>query len=374
MAPDLSFISAPMVNQSDLPFRVLTRKYGATLTYTQMLIPERLINDQDYFEFHRRDLTTKIDGLETPVVVQLCGNDPQIVVEAGRKLQDCCDGIGVRLDLNLGCPQEAARDGHYGAYLLGQNDWPLVEEIVSAMSASFVVPVSTKIRLCQPQTKTLEFAERLERSGSSWITLHARTVSARRRRQGAADLSEVKRLKDSGKLHIPLISNGNVRVHTDLGDNLKYTGADGLMVGETLLGNPCIFTNKIPDPVDISLEYLNLCRTYANTIPISSVKTHVRHFVDFQCSRQTWFTTFRTALGNCATLDEIEHLLCRKVERWRGRPPREFNGTSDDESDGGVESLNDRKSVSESNFRFSKTGELPNLLDTDDLNLDLGLS
>jgi len=95
MTPDLSFVAAPMVNQSDLPFRVLTRKYGATLAYTQMLIPEKLINEVEYLESHRRDLTTKIDGLETPVVVQLCGNDPQTVVEAGRKLQDCCDGIGV---------------------------------------------------------------------------------------------------------------------------------------------------------------------------------------------------------------------------------------------------------------------------------------
>ncbi|KAK7435523.1 hypothetical protein VKT23_019645 [Stygiomarasmius scandens] len=369
MTPDLSFVAAPMVNQSDLPFRVLTRKYGATLAYTQMLIPEKLINEVEYLESHRRDLTTRIDGLETPVVVQLCGNDPQTVVEAGRKLQDCCDGI----DLNLGCPQEAARDGHYGAYLLGQKDWPLVETIVSAMSTSFLVPVSTKIRLCQPQAKTLDFAERLEASGSEWITLHARTVSARRRRQGAADLSEVKRLKGSGKLHVPIISNGNVRVHTDLAENLQYTGADGLMVGETLLGNPCLFANKVPDPVDISLEYLNLCQIYANIAPIPSVRTHVRHFVDFQCSRRPWYAKFRTALGNCNTLDEIEHLLCRKVERWRGRPPREFGNASDDESDDDVENLNGNREL-QNHSRLVKKGGATDILDSSDLNLDLDLS
>lgn len=106
------------------------------------------------------------------------------------------------------------------------------------MAQSFTVPVSTKIRLCQPSTKTVEFAERLQASGSSWITLHARTVSSRRRRQGAADLSEVKKLKESERLTIPVVSNGNVRVFDDLAKNLDYTGADGLMVGETLLGNP----------------------------------------------------------------------------------------------------------------------------------------
>ena len=104
------------------------------------------------------------------------------------------------------------------------------------MSHSFTVPVSTKLRLCQPASKTLDFAKRLEASGASWITLHARHVSARRRRQGAADLTEIKRLKDN--LRVPVVSNGNVRVWDDVQENQKFTGADGIMVGETLLGNP----------------------------------------------------------------------------------------------------------------------------------------
>ncbi|KAL0577199.1 hypothetical protein V5O48_004797 [Marasmius crinis-equi] len=218
-----------------------------------MLNPEQILSDQEYLEFHRRDLAMR---REEPVVVQLCGNDPQVVVEAGKKLQDLCQGIGEDLalpcetvandcyslpsylDLNLGCPQQAAQEGHFGAYLLAQKDWPLVETIVSSMAHSFITPVSTKIRLCQPAEKTLDFVERLQAQGSAWVTLHARTVSARRRRQGAADLSQVKRIKDSPAIHVPIISNGNVRCFSDLSQNLSLTGADGLMVGETLLGNP----------------------------------------------------------------------------------------------------------------------------------------
>lgn len=79
-----------MVNQSDLPFRMLVRKYGATLAYTQMLHPEKLLNDRDYLEINRRCLTDK------SVVVQLCGNDPETVVQGGKKLQDLCDGIGLQ--------------------------------------------------------------------------------------------------------------------------------------------------------------------------------------------------------------------------------------------------------------------------------------
>lgn len=92
----LKFIAAPMVNQSDLPFRILVRKYGATSTYTQMLVPDKLLNDQEYLEYHLRDLSTKfdVDATEHPVVVQLCGHDPDTIVQAGRKLQHLCDGIG----------------------------------------------------------------------------------------------------------------------------------------------------------------------------------------------------------------------------------------------------------------------------------------
>ena len=130
------------------------------------------------------------------------------------------------------------------------------------MSQSFTVPVSAKLRLCQPPPKTADFAQRLELAGASWIALHARTVSARRRRQGAANLEEVVRLKKH--LRIPVISNGNVRIFDDLQANLDFTGADGLMVGETLLGNPwsvsCNYrfqrsTYHLADPVILN-QYL----------------------------------------------------------------------------------------------------------------------
>jgi tRNA-dihydrouridine synthase 1 len=91
----LSRIAAPMVNQSELPFRTLVQRYDATLAYTQMLKSDALLNDQDYLEYHLRDLTMSPACPERPVVVQLCGNDPETVVRAGRKLQNYCNGIGM---------------------------------------------------------------------------------------------------------------------------------------------------------------------------------------------------------------------------------------------------------------------------------------
>lgn len=107
---------------------------------------------------------------------------------------------------------------------------------VCVMSKNLAVPVSAKLRLCQPVERTIELGNRLEACGASWITLHARTVSARRRRQGSADLSVIKTLKET--LSIPVITNGNVRNFSNLQENLNYTKADGIMVGEPLLDNP----------------------------------------------------------------------------------------------------------------------------------------
>lgn len=113
----------------------------------------------------------------------------------------------------------------------------MVENIVSALAHTLPIPVSTKIRLVNPIAQTLPFAQRMANAGSSWIALHARFGQApRKRRNGPADLEQVKILKSA--LGIPVISNGNVRCYEDVVKNLDYTGANGIMVGEALLENP----------------------------------------------------------------------------------------------------------------------------------------
>ncbi|KAI0359485.1 FMN-linked oxidoreductase [Trametes cingulata] len=329
---DLSTIAAPMVNQSDLPFRILVRRYDTSLVYTQMLLPERLLNDREYLEYHRRGLR---DAPDAPVVVQLCGNDPETVVRAAKTVVDRADAIGARVDLNLGCPQDAAREGHYGGYLLDKKDWPLVESIVSALSHTLPVPISCKLRLCQNASDTPTLGARLEAAGASWLALHARHVCARRRRQGAADLAQVRALKAA--VGVPVVSNGNVRAWEDVGRNRAETGADGVMVGETLLGNPCLFANITPDPVKISLEYLDICREHPDTATIQTIQTHVRHFVDHQCGRRPWYNKFRATLGKCESLEEIERLLRVRVQRWRGLEPLDVDDGDEEGDESGEE-------------------------------------
>lgn len=94
-----------------------------------------------------------------------------------------------------------------------------------------------------------------------------------------------------------------------------------------------LFEGTVPDPVSVSLEYLELCRMYPGTTTLKTIQTHIRHFMENQwwvtsgmnsalfvmlCStRRPWFSKFRTKLGQCESSDEIEALLRVKVRRWR---------------------------------------------------------
>ena len=147
---DLSRLCAPMVNQSDAPFRYLVRKYGASTVYSQMLHANSIVNDDTYLDSFLpvADWTVFDEEYARPLVVQVCGNDPSVLALAVRRI--CMTRRVDGIDFNLGCPQDRAREERYGSYLLDKHLWPLVFLCTRAMHetlANFNIPLFCKIRL-----------------------------------------------------------------------------------------------------------------------------------------------------------------------------------------------------------------------------------
>jgi len=133
-------VLAPMVNQSELAFRLLARRHGAQLTYTPMLHATLFATEETYrlsnFDPHPED---------RPLVVQFCGDDPATLLAAARLVEGKCDAV----EINCGCPQGIARRGHYGAFLLDEPD--LIVAIVEHMAKHLNTPVMVKMRAVRPR-------------------------------------------------------------------------------------------------------------------------------------------------------------------------------------------------------------------------------
>ena len=129
------YVVAPMVDMSELAWRLLCRQYGADLCYTPMFHSYNFSISSTY---RKENFQTCPE--DRPLIVQFCGNDPQTVLKAAKYVEHDCDGV----DINLGCPQGIAKRGRYGAFL--QDEWDLISRIVSLLNRELIVPVTCKIR------------------------------------------------------------------------------------------------------------------------------------------------------------------------------------------------------------------------------------
>ena len=220
---------APMAGVTDWAYRTVCAKLGAGVTVTEMVSSRALV----YQDQKSRKLLRKNEG--SICGAQIFGNDPAIMAQGARLAVEIsgCDF----LDINMGCPMPKIAGSGDGCGLMRTPE--LAGEIVEAVVAAVDVPVTVKCRLGwdKGSINVLDFTKRMEDAGAAMVTVHGRTRAMLY--SGVADWDTIHKVKD--QLSIPVIANGDICDGASAVRCLKRTGADGLMIGRSVFGDPWIF-------------------------------------------------------------------------------------------------------------------------------------
>lgn len=221
---------APMSGVTDLPFRKVLAKFQPGLVVSEMVAGDRLASG-DPESLARAAGSSDIH----PLAIQLVGHDPEWM-GVGAKL---CEEAGAHIiDINMGCPARKVVGGQSGSALMRNLDHALamIEETLSATS----LPVTLKMRLGwdEQSLNAAELARRAESAGVQMIVVHGRTRC--QFYEGQADWKAVQNVKQA--VSIPVIVNGDIRDGKSARDAMKQSGADGVMIGRALTGQPWLIS------------------------------------------------------------------------------------------------------------------------------------
>lgn len=224
---------APMAGITDQPFRRLCAKYGAGLTFSEMMASNPRVW---HTEKSKQRLAYHQDvGINA---VQIAGSDPQEMAQAAQV--NVSYGAQI-IDINMGCPAKKVNRKLAGSALLQYPD--LVRQILTSVVNAVNVPVTLKIRTGwdRKNRNCVEIAQIAEESGIQALTIHGRTRECLF--EGEAEYDNIRAVKKH--ISIPVIANGDITSAQKAKNVLNYTGADAIMIGRGALGQPWIFQSMV---------------------------------------------------------------------------------------------------------------------------------
>lgn len=229
--PERSVFLAPMEDVTDPSFRLMCKRFGADMVYTEFVSSDALVRNVNST---MRKL--QVSDQERPVAIQIYGKDPQTMAEAARMCEQANPDI---IDINFGCPVKKVAGKGAGAGLL--KDIPRMLEITKAVVDAVKVPVTVKTRLGwdMENRNIVDIAEALQDQGIAALTIHGRTRS--QMYTGEADWSLIAAVKNNPRMHIPIIGNGDITSAEICRQRFEETGVDAVMIGRASFGRPWIF-------------------------------------------------------------------------------------------------------------------------------------
>jgi nifR3 family TIM-barrel protein len=220
-----------MEDVTDPAFRLMCKRFGADMVYTEFVSSDALIRAVSKTE---RKLT--ISDEERPVAIQIYGNDTATMVEAARIVEQARPDV---LDINFGCPVKRVAGKGAGSGML--QNVPKMLEITRAVVDAVRIPVTVKTRLGWDADHKIivELAEQLQDCGIAALTIHGRTRA--QMYTGEADWTLIGEVKNNPRMTIPIIGNGDVTNAVRCKECFDRYGVDAVMIGRASFGRPWIF-------------------------------------------------------------------------------------------------------------------------------------
>jgi len=242
---------APMEDVTDIGFRMLCKRFGAAMVYTEFVSAEALV----------RDVKSTVQKLtiadeERPVGIQIYGRDVDAMVEAARIVEQAHPDV---IDLNFGCPVKKVAGKGAGAGML--QNIPKMLEITRKVVDAVSLPVTVKTRLGwnAEQLIITDLAEQLQDCGIQALTIHGRTRA--QMYTGSADWTLIGEVKRNPRIHIPVIGNGDIKSLEDADRAFEEYGVDAVMIGRATFGCPWIFSRReltLDEKIDVLEEQLRI--------------------------------------------------------------------------------------------------------------------